>query len=42
MGYPTAGGGIVARMQEMLFFSADKSTDATAIQNNINTHYTIF
>ena len=42
MGYPTAGGGIVARMQEMLFFGADKSTDATAIQNNINTHYTIF
>jgi len=42
MGYPTAGGGIVARMQEMIFFGADKSTDATAIQNNINTHYTIF
>jgi len=42
MGNPTAGGGIVARMQEMLFFSADKSSDASDIEDNLNTYYTIF
>jgi hypothetical protein len=42
MGYPTAGGGIVARMQEMIFFSADKSSVASDIETDINTHYTIF
>lgn len=42
MGYPTAGGGIIALMQEMIFFSADKSSDATAISTDINTYYSIY
>ena len=42
MGYPTAGGGIVAKMQEMIFFSADKSSDAAAISTDINTYYSIY
>ena len=42
MGNPTSGGGIVARMQEMIFYGADKSSVASDIENNINTHYTIF
>ncbi len=42
MGYPTAGGGIIALMQEMIFFSADKSSDAAAISTDINTYYSIY
>jgi len=42
MGYPTSGGGIIALMQEMIFFSADKSSDATAISTDINTYYSIY
>jgi hypothetical protein len=42
MGLPTAGGGIVALMQEMIFFSADKSSDAAAISTDINTYYSIY
>ena len=42
MGNPTAGGGIIALMQEMIFFSADKSSDATAISTDINTYYSIY
>ncbi len=42
MGYPTSGGGIIALMQEMIFFSADKSSDAAAISTDINTYYSIY
>jgi len=42
MGYPTSGGGVVAKMQEMIFFSADKSSDAAAISTDINTYYSIY
>ncbi len=42
MGFPTSGGGAIVRMQEMLFFSADKSSDASDIEDNLNTYYTIF
>lgn len=42
MGYPTSGGGMFALMQEMIFFSADKSSDASAITTDINTYYSIF
>ena len=42
MGNPTAGGGIVALMQEMIFFSADKSSDASDISTDINTYYSIY
>ena len=42
MGYPTSGGGIVALMQEMIFFGSDKSSDAAAITTNINTYYSIY
>lgn len=42
MGYPTSGGGIVALMQEMIFFGSDKSSDAAAISTDINTYYSIY
>jgi len=42
MGNPTAGGGIVAKMQEMIFFSADKSSVASDIETDINDHYSVF
>jgi hypothetical protein len=42
MGYPTAGGGMIGKMQEMIFFSADKSSDAAAISTDINTYYSIY
>ena len=42
MGYPTSGGGIIAFMQEMIFFNADKSSDASAISTDINTYYSIY
>jgi hypothetical protein len=42
MGYPTSGGGAIVKMQEMLFFSADKSSDAAAISTDINTYYSIY
>ena len=42
MGLPTSGGGIIALMQEMIFFSADKSSDATDISTDINTYYSIY
>jgi len=42
MGYPTSGGGAILKMQEMIFFSADKSSDATAISTDINTYYSIY
>lgn len=42
MGYPTAGGGIIANMQEMIFFSSDKSSDASDISTDMNTYYSIY
>lgn len=42
MGYPTSGGGMVGNMQEMIFFSSDKSSDASAISTDINTYYSIY
>lgn len=41
MGYPTSGGGFVGKMQEMIFFSADKSSDASDISTDINDYYSI-
>ena len=42
MGYPTSGGGMIGKMQEMIFYSADKSSDAAAISTDINTYYSIY
>jgi hypothetical protein len=42
MGYPTSGGGAIVKMQEMIFFSADKSSDASDISTDINTYYSIY
>ena len=42
MGYPTSGGGVIGNMQEMIFFSSDKSSDASDISTDINTYYSIY